>query len=404
MRPSLATSLAGAHAASMTRHSRGTVRQRRPGVWEVRVCVGADPVSGQPVQRSVTVRGQLAEAKQRRALLAAQADELRRRGQPPVGTLADLLQVWLAAEHDWKPSTWQGYRQVARRLTAEPIARRAPATVSPPVLRAAMKEWERDGVPTTTAALRGRTLKAALGWAFDERLLACQPLQGMRGPGQPEPRRDVPLIVVRELLKAAAGDVAQLASAPPCPGQQARLHVAEQVRLLLRLAADTGARRSELAALHFDDLHGRVLHIDRGISAEVVTTTKTGRSRRVTVGIRTARLLEDTLTTWRARLPAGEALGPWLFSADPDHQERLRCSSLGHWFQTFVRRHEHPDVCLHRLRHTIATVLVADGQLLQAQQRLGHAEASTTLRQYCHALPLHDEDVADQLGNVLDNA
>lgn len=33
--------------------------------------------------------------------------------------------------------------------------------------------------------------------------------------------------------------------------------------------------------------------------------------------------------------------------------------------------------------------------ILQAQQRLGHAEASTTLRQYCHALPLHDRDVAD---------
>ncbi len=53
--------------------------------------------------------------------------------------------------------------------------------------------------------------------------------------------------------------------------------------------------------------------------------------------------------------------------------------------------------CLHRLRHTVATVLVADGKLLQAQRRLGHAEASTTLRQYCHALPLHDQDVADQL-------
>lgn len=35
---------------------------------------------------------------------------------------------------------------------------------------------------------------------------------------------------------------------------------------------------------------------------------------------------------------------------------------------------------------------------------LGHAEASTTLRQYCHAPPLHDEDVADQLSNLLDNA
>jgi hypothetical protein len=75
---------------------------------------------------------------------------------------------------------------VTRHLNADPVARREPSAVSPPVLRAAIAAWQRAGIPTTTAALRART-KAALGWAFDERLLPCQPLQGMRGPGQPAP-------------------------------------------------------------------------------------------------------------------------------------------------------------------------------------------------------------------------
>ena len=113
------------------------------------------------------------------------------------------------------------------------------------------------------------------------------------------------------------------------------------------------------------------------------------------------RLWNDTLRTWQQRLPVGQSLGPWLFSADQSHERRLRTETVGHWFANFVRAHGHPDVCLHRLRHTVATVLVADGQLLQAQQRLGHAEASTTLRQYCHALPLHDADVADRLDTLL---
>ncbi len=38
------------------------------------------------------------------------------------------------------------------------------------------------------------------------------------------------------------------------------LHKAEQVRLLVRLAADSGARRGELAALKFGDLNGRGAH------------------------------------------------------------------------------------------------------------------------------------------------
>ena len=45
-------------------------------------------------------------------------------------------------------------------------------------------------------ALHVRTLRAALGWAFAQRLIACQPMDGMRGLPQPEPRRDVPVAVV----------------------------------------------------------------------------------------------------------------------------------------------------------------------------------------------------------------
>ncbi len=35
----------------------GSMRQRRPGVWEVRVAVGRDPVSGRSQYRSLTVHG-----------------------------------------------------------------------------------------------------------------------------------------------------------------------------------------------------------------------------------------------------------------------------------------------------------------------------------------------------------
>ncbi len=43
---------------------------------------------------------------------------------------------------------------------------------------------------------------------------------------------------------------------------------------------------------------------------------------------------------------------------------------------------------------TVATTLVAGGDILAAQYRLGHADASTTLRTYSHALPLQDGDAA----------
>lgn len=47
---------------------------------------------------------------------------------------------------------------------------------------------------------------------------------------------------------------------------------AEQTELLVRLAADSGARRGELAALKIGDLEGRVLQICRNISGGCTVT------------------------------------------------------------------------------------------------------------------------------------
>jgi len=47
----------------------------------------------------------------------------------------------------------------------------------------------------------------------------------------------------------------------------------------------------------------------------------------------------------------------------------------------------HPEVTLHRLRHTVATTLVSQADIVQTQYRLGHRDAATTLRIYrtsCH--------------------
>lgn len=392
----------------MGKRGAGSLRRRGEGRWEVRVSLGPHALSGRPVYRSATVHGDLAQAEQRRSALAAQAEQLRQARVRPVRTLAELLDRWLSVEHDWKPSTWRGYQQTVRRLSDGPVADRAPETLTPVVMRAVLRCWEHEGVPTSVRALHLRTMKSALAWAYSEGLIISQPLAGMRGPGQPDPKRDIPPEVVHELHHAATADVT-LVRPMSSAGAGAR-HRAEQVELLLRLAADTGARRGELSALRLGDLRGRVLHLDRGASDEIVTTTKTGRTRRVSVGVQTAQLWQQRVATWQDRAgravdPGGDgSFGPWLFSARAHHQHRLRTATLGHWFSDFTRRHGHGEVTLHRLRHTVATVLVEHGKLLRAQQRLGHRDASTTLRQYCFALPREDLEVADFLEALYDGA
>jgi hypothetical protein len=56
----------------MGRWGDGSIRERRPGVWELRVAAGVDPVSGRTVQRSVTCHGDRAAAEARCTDLAAE--------------------------------------------------------------------------------------------------------------------------------------------------------------------------------------------------------------------------------------------------------------------------------------------------------------------------------------------
>ena len=63
-----------------------------------------------------------------------------------------------------------------------------------------------------------------------------------------------------------------------------------------------------------------------------------------------------------------------------EHKVRLTTSCLGRWFPALAHDAGHPDVILHRLRHSAATNLVSRGDILHAQSRLGHADAATTLR------------------------
>jgi integrase len=90
-------------------------------------------------------------------------------------------------------------------------------------------------------------------------------------------------------------------------------------------------------------------------------------------------------------------VGPWVFSPDAAHERHVGAEVLGHRFAQLHDEAGVPDATLHRLRHTVATFLVARGQVLAAQARLGHADAATTLREYAHALPLTDGHVADAI-------
>lgn len=90
----------------MTDHGSGSLRERRPGVWEIRVAVGTDPVTGRTLTRSVTFHGDRLAAEKYSNELAGEYRARRSVARAaPLLTVSELLERWVAADYPRKPST-----------------------------------------------------------------------------------------------------------------------------------------------------------------------------------------------------------------------------------------------------------------------------------------------------------
>ncbi len=84
---------------------------------------------------------------------------------------------------------------------------------------------------------------------------------------------------------------------------------------------------------------------------------------------------------------------------------RLHHDTPSKWFRRFADAHGFEGVRFHDLRHTHATILLANNiDAVAVASRLGHRDATTTLQVYAHALRRRDEDAARAAQSLLDRA
>ena len=151
-------------------------------------------------------------------------------------------------------------------------------------------------------------------------------------------------------------------------------------------------RRSEVVGLKWSDLsvaHSR-LSVSRtlqnvgGRPVEFGVKTRTSR-RSVELDCATT----DELIRWRRqlgrdRLPC--SLDDWMFCNTTGRF--LNPESISQLFDRIVQRSDLPRVRFHDLRHTHASLLVADGIAIKVvSERLGHAHPAFTMHTYQHILP-----------------
>lgn len=361
----------------------GTIYRRSDGRWGATLSLPSGKRRTVYARSQAAVKLRLRELIQRRdqGLLLASREQ----------KTGEFLLRWLedVAKPRVRQRTYISYRDNLRRLIPL-IGHVRLGQLSPAHIQSAYSALLQSSSARTVhhshAVLR-TALKQAVRWG----LLVRNPIEGV-SPPRPErlEMKTLDHMEIKMLLASAEED---------------------RFLALWTLLVSTGIRIGEALGLRWTDLdtgNGRIA-IQRALQRQegnglVFVEPKSRQSRRT---IHLSRLAQDALAEHR-RLQAREHLAvgsEWqehglIFTTtvgrplDPNH---VYVS-----FQRALRRAGLPHLRLHDLRHTAATLLLADGVHPKlVQEMLGHSSISLTLDTYSHVTPALHAEVAHRMDALL---
>lgn len=179
-------------------------------------------------------------------------------------------------------------------------------------------------------------------------------------------------------------------------------------RALIMFDLLSGLRRSELLGLRWQDvdLDTGVVHIVQTANyvsgtGVYVGTPKSEESTRYLRVSKTAILILLEYKAWQdnMREKVGDA-----WEGDPE-DDRIFTNEVGRpifptsptqWLRKFIKRTGLPSSTVHSLRHTYASLLIAEGTpLVVVSSNLGHAQVSTTSNIYSHVISSAEAKAVD---------
>lgn len=308
-------------------------------------------------------------------------------------TYAQFLDVWLELRKPQvRQKTWLEYERLIRiHLKPNPLTDLALSRISALHVERFLLALFSSGGTAPLAFMALRLVKLSLGHAVDWGLLTFHPAARVRSP-----RRSL-----QELIHWSAEDIRVFLAV--CLSRQPRWHV------LFRLALTTGLRRGELLGLHWTDIdfENGVLHVRHSLvqagSKAVLNEPKTrAAQRKVTLSPDALELLKthqqrqkDEGSHWKSRSPQETGL---VFPSTVGRFQ-LPCTLLK-IFKRLMEQAQVPRIRFHDLRHTAATLLVRKGVPIKVvADRLGHQDASLTLRVYTH---VYEEQRREATYNLTD--
>lgn len=183
-----------------------------------------------------------------------------------------------------------------------------------------------------------------------------------------------------------------------------------QYQTLITLLVYSGMRRGEVCGLKWSDIdfRNKLIHIQRTIlytpqKGVYEDTPKTKGSNRI---IKLADIVFSDLEQHRKqqsirRLQLGDRWHNEDFVFTQWDGKPIHPDSLTSWLHKFIEKNNLPYANIHSLRHTNATLLIANGvNVATVSKRLGHSSSATTTKTYIHAIKSADEAAAEVLQDL----
>jgi integrase len=307
--------------------------------------------------------------------------------------LGEYLNKWLngSVRGTVRQRTWERYEQIARvhiKPTLGSVKLQALTSIH---VRELYSEKLDSGLAPRTVQYVHTTLHKALKDAVADGLIPRNVTEGIKAP-RPE-KHEMNVLSpdqARSFLEAACGD---------------------RFEALYVVAVHCGLREGELLGLRWDDvdLEAGTLSVRRTLSESkekgyIFEPPKNGKGR----SVRLSQTASEALTSHLKRQlryleEAGDQYKDQglIFPSErgtPMNAKNLTARS----FKPILKRASLPDIRLHDLRHTCATLLLARGVHPKfVQELLGHATISITLDTYSHVLPSMGDQTATEMENAL---
>jgi integrase len=370
------------------------MRERAPGVWELIVEAGRDPVTGKRRQVSRTFNGNLREAKQARAALLVEASKGRHSGTK--ASLDDLFVDWIVElqRKGRSPNTIDGYEKVYAR-NIQPTLGKMPVTkVTTKTLTNLYGAHQARGLAPRSVyqihACLSSMFTQACRWGWRD----SNPAQWAEPPAIPN---TAPVVPTPEEVRALI-DAAEQSQRP------------EYARAIL-VAATTGLRRAELCGLRVRDLD-----LERGlleVSSSVAVLkgrvvkeipTKNRRIRTIAIDDLTSAILRAQVAMVRDRANFGRVAvvaDAFVFTDAADGSEPWKPDAVSKFFARLRKRINLDHLDFHYLRKFMETYGQEMGfSVTQVAMRAGH-DPAIAAKHYSGRVSETDRALATAVASLL---